>query len=191
MAYDTSEREARRDAGTSGSTLEHEPEVVRPRLDENTALVDTTVHRAHRRLLRRLFPRPEDRQVAEHRLSELEIGFDFRQRALKMAVETKLQAVEELCNHVLVTGKSELRRRRQEFFADQRLRLQTAMDDIAERFHERVDEQLARLPSIADERLREREERRLLAGVDQFHDMLDELARDFMEIIKDSVSRRD
>ncbi len=65
----------------------------------------------------------ENRALLEAALTN-KTGFEYRRRALHMAVEAKLQVIEEMCNHVLVTSKSEIRRQRQEFFAEQRLRLE-------------------------------------------------------------------
>ncbi len=106
-----------------------------------------------------------------------------------MAVETKLQAVEEMCNHLLVTGKSEIRRERQEFFAGQSLKLQVAMDECAEAFNRQIDGRFQRLDTLRHEYLRRKEEERLLKAVEQFHAMLDELAAEFVAIIHEGVNR--
>lgn len=106
-----------------------------------------------------------------------------------MAVETKLQAVEEMCNHLLVTGKSEIRRERQEFFAGQSLKLQAAMDECADAFNRQIDGRFQRLDNLRNDYLRGREEERLLKAVEQFHAMLDELAAEFVAIIHEGVNR--
>lgn len=97
--------------------LDHEPRELTPHVAQNSELVDHTLTRAHANLMRRLFPSELERVVHAHELEQIKTGFDYRHRILHMAVETKMQAVEEMCNHLLVTGKSEIRRERQEFFA--------------------------------------------------------------------------
>ena len=97
--------------------------------------------------------------------------------------------IEELCNHVLVTGKSEIRRQRQEFFAEQRLRLEQAMNDCADRFNAEMERRLETLSRYQHPHLRQREEERLLKTIDQFQDMLEQLGREFMDIIQEGVSR--
>lgn len=172
-----------------GSILDREPRELTPHVTQNAELVDHTLTRAHDNLIRRLFPGELERVVHVHELEQIKTGFDYRQRILHMAVETKLQAVEEMCNHLLVTGKSEIRRERQEFFAEQSLKLQVAMDECADAFNQQIDGRFQRLASVQHEYLRHKEEERLLKGVDQFHAMLDELATEFASIIHEGINR--
>jgi hypothetical protein len=176
-------------ADGQGHLLEREPEPARPYLRDNVALVDQALNRAHADLLARLFPGDVERAVRGAELQELEIGFDYRRRALEMAVETKLQAIEEICNHALVTGKGEIRRKRQEFFAEQKVLLQRTMDDCAERFHAQLERRFDALARLKVLRIREREEQRLNDAIDRFHDMLSDLTDDFIDIIRERVRR--
>jgi len=169
--------------------LEREHEVLQPHMESNTSLVARTLDRPSQGFLARLFPDEVDEIVQTHELAQLQTGFEYRRRALQMAVETKLQAVEEMCNHVLVTGKSEIRRKRQEFFAEQKLKLQESMNAYAERFHTDMERRFDAMAAMRHERIREREEQRLLRAVDEFHDMLDQLGREFLDIIREGVSR--
>ena len=170
-------------------SAKEEPDPVQAQVSENTALVDATLQARERSLFRRLFPAEEDRVIRDHQVAQITTGFEYRRRALQMAVETRLQAIEEMCNHVLVTGKSEIRRQRQEFFAEQRLKLEQAMNDCSERFNQEVERRLGALARYSHPHLREREEERLLRSIDQFQDMLDQLAQGFMQIIQEGVSR--
>lgn len=167
-----------------------ESDVIRIEADGNAGKVDAAIDRHANRLLSRLLPDAIDRKVREHGIAELEIGFDYRRRALQMAVESKLQAVEEMCNHVLMTGKSEVRRKRQEFFAGQRLQLQTTLDDLAQRFNADMEKRLNGLGELSHPVLREREMRRLENGIDEFHATLERLTRDFLSIVEEGVSHR-
>lgn len=169
--------------------LDQEPNAVQAQLSENKALIETALNARERGLLRRLFPGEEGRLIREHERESLKSGFEYRRRALHMAVEAKLQAIEGVCNHVLVTGKSEIRRQRQEFFAEQRLRLEQAMNDCADRFNAEMERRLEALSRYHNIHLREREEQRLLRTIDQFQDMLEQLGREFMDIIQEGVSR--
>lgn len=167
-----------------------ESEVIRAEADTNAVAVDAAINRHQARWLARLLPDSADRKVAAHELEQLEVGFDYRRRALRMAIESKLQAVEEMCNHVLMTGKSEVRRKRQEFFAEQRLKLQQTLDDIAERFNIDTERRLLALERITHPMLRERESRRLENGIDEFHATLERLTVDFLAIVEEGVSHR-
>lgn len=167
-----------------------ESEVIRVEADGNAMKVDAAIERRHSRILSRLLPDAVDRKVEEHAIIELDIGFDYRRRALQMAVESKLQAVEEMCNHVLMTGKSEVRRKRQEFFANQRLLLQRTLDDLAQRFNEDMEKRLHALDRMNHPTLREREARRLENAIDEFHATLERLTQDFLAIVEEGVSHR-
>ncbi len=168
--------------------LDREPRELTPHVARNTELVDHTLTRTHANLIRRLFPGELERVVREHEMEQIKTGFEYRRRIVHMAVETKLQAVEEMCNHLLVTGKSEIRRERQEFFAGQSLKLQVAMDECADAFNRQIDNRFQRLDTLRHEHLRRKEEERLLKAVEQFHTMLDELASEFVAIIHEGIS---
>jgi len=160
---------------------------IRTSMDENVALVKTVVDKPNHGLMRRLFPNAGERMARESELKELETGFEYRQRALRMAVESRLQAIEEACNHVLVTGKSEIRRERQEFFAEQVHKLAGKMHDYAERFNLEIDDRLKTLEQYEHDAIRKREEERLYRQLDNFHKMLDEMAKEFENIIHEGV----
>jgi hypothetical protein len=168
--------------------LDQEPNVVQAHVSENRALLEAALTK-EQDLLRRLFPSEEGCLIREHERESLKAGFEYRRRALHMAVEAKLQVIEEMCNHVLVTSKSEIRRQRQEFFAEQRLRLEQAMNACADRFNAEMERRLETLSRYQHPHLRQREEERLLKTIDQFQDMLEQLGREFMDIIQEGVSR--
>jgi len=169
--------------------LDREPEVLQPHMETNTALVTQTLDRTSYRFVDRLFPGQLGRIVQAHELAQLQTGFEYRRRALQMAVETKLQAVEEMCNHVLVTGKSEIRRKRQEFFAEQKLKLQESINAYAERFHAETDRRFDALAAMRNDYMRSREEERLLRAVDEFHSMIEHLGQEFLAIIREGITR--
>ena len=170
--------------------IEREPESLAPHMDQNRMLVNRAMQREQDNFIARLFPSDSERQVRRHELQQLQVGFDYRRRALHLAVETKLQAIEESCNHVLVTGKAEIRRQRQEFFAEEKLKLQQSMNQVIDRFHTEMERRFDTLGKLRHEVLREREEQRLLQAVDRFHAMLDELEDGFVSIIHEGVSSR-
>jgi hypothetical protein len=175
---------------TASAILEREPKALQPHMEHNTALVAQAMRRGHERLLARIFPSDADRALRSHELEQIQTGFEYRRRALRMAVETKLQAVEEMCNQVLVTGKAEIRRKRQEFFAEQKLTLQESMNGYSERFHTEMERRFTALEGLRHPHIREREEQRLLRAVDEFHEMLEQLGADFLAIIHEGVSSR-
>jgi hypothetical protein len=170
--------------------IEREPKALAPHLDQNRVLVARAMQRDQEQFLLRLFPNETEREVRRHELDQIKVGFDYRRRALHLAVETKLQAIEEKCNDVLVTGKAEMRRNRQEFFAEEKLKLVQSMNLVVERFHEEITTRFEALDKQRIEAIRDREEQRLLRAVDQFHAMLDDLTAGFESIIHEGVSAK-
>lgn len=189
MNRSKSNHQADANTDSSANRATAAPRDLHREVDHNTALVDRTLAQQPSTLIARLFPHQSQQAIQEFQQAQLKTGFDYRKRALEMAVETKLQAVEELCNHLLVTGKSETRRRRQEFFAEQKLKLQQTMDNCADRFNQDMEQRFERLNGYQVTQVREREEQRLLTAIDQFHNMLDHMGREFMDIIQEGVSR--
>jgi len=73
---------------SSTAILEREPESLQPHMASNSTLVAKTLDRPSHGLLTRLFPGDVDRIVQGHELAQLQTGFEYRRRALQMAVET-------------------------------------------------------------------------------------------------------
>ena len=170
--------------------IDREPKALAPHLDQNRVLVARAMQRDQEQFLLRLFPTEAEREVRRHELDQIKVGFDYRRRALHLAVETKLQAIEEKCNDVLVTGKAEMRRKRQEFFAEEKLKLVESMNDVVERFHAEITTRYEALDKQRIEAIRDREEQRLLRAIDQFHAMLEDLGKGFESIIHEGVSAK-
>lgn len=136
-----------------------------------------------------LMDRQRRKLVQGNVLVELRQGFEYRQQALRMALETRLQAMEEHCNHVLVTGKAQYRRERNSFFARQLMELQEQMSGLADRFNLEVDQRLQKLDSYHSDHLKQREQERLEKSIDDFMDTLDALMDDFKNIFYSHVGR--
>lgn len=159
-------------------------------MEENMELVEKARDNSGKGLFSRILRRSASRLSLEAEQNELRAGFHYRSRALQLAVESKLQAVEEACNHVLVTGKSEIRRERQEFFADQVSRLSITMHQYAEEFNLEVDRRLQEIDATYKSPvIREKEEARLCRQIEDFHDMLETMAVEFQHIIKEGVRK--
>ena len=74
--------------------------------------------------LDRLFKGDLYRILEDSRIKQARTELDFRERALRIAKETQLQALQETYNQFLVKGKGKFRRDRAEFFAEQALILE-------------------------------------------------------------------
>jgi hypothetical protein len=142
-----------------------------------------------RGLLRRLIPNATQRELDDHERQVITTGLDYQRRALAMAVEARLQAMEEACNHALVTGKAAIRRERQEFFGEQLVLLRRCMELYADQFNEEMDRRFTALERYQNPHLRQREEERLVHAVNEFHTLLERLSGEFIAIVNEGVSR--
>lgn len=155
---------------------------------DNEALVSQAMEQNTGGWLHRILPDNRRRLTLGAERDELAAGFEYRRKSLQLAVDSKLQAVEEACNHVLVTGKSEIRRERQEFFADQVSRLAMSMHNYAEAFNTEIDQRLMEIErKYQTEIIREKERQRLIRQIEDFHIVLEEMATEFQQIINEGV----
>lgn len=157
-------------------------------MNENESLVEAARENNTGGWIQRLIPDGATQMAVSAEQDELSIGFEYRRKALQLAAESKLQAVEEACNHVLVTGKSEIRRERQEFFADQVSRLSMSMHAYAEEFNTEIDQRLGEIETLyKSEIIRDRERARLVRQIEDFHSVLEDMASEFQQIIDEGV----
>lgn len=130
------------------------------------------------------------RLVREHLITELSLGFENRRAALEMVLESRLQSVREACNHVLVTGKTQLRQQRIDYFGQVYRNLESSIQKIADQFLAEADARYARLTRISSEHLREHERKRQEKAATDFLDTLDQLMDDFRAILSENVQAR-
>jgi hypothetical protein len=164
-----------------------EPAVLKPIVDESDRRVEKALNHHTDSIVQRIFPTDASRAAAEFKLVELNSGVEYRKQALSLAVDTRIQAIEEMCNHVLVTGKAEIRRERQEFFAEQRMALEEKLNPMIDRYLRGMEERYAKLAELKPQRLRDREEKRLNTSLDEFMDLIEELLSEFTSIIHEGV----
>jgi hypothetical protein len=141
-------------------------------------------------LLPALVNRQERLLVREHVAAELALGFEHRRVALGMVLESRLQAVREACNHVLVVGKTHLRQQRIDHFGQVYRQLESRMQDLADGFLAEADARYARLERIASEHLRARERARQEKAAMDFLDTIDCLMDEFRAILSENVQAR-
>lgn len=134
--------------------------------------------------------RQQGKVVHRLALSELEQGLEYRHQAVRMALETRLQAMEEHCNHVLVTGKTQYRQERNSFFMDEMVKLQSRMDELADQFNESVDKRLERAQNYSSDYLKARQQERLEKSIDDFMETLDLLIDDFKAIFQSKINHQ-
>ena len=135
----------------------------------------------------RLFNRKQRSLVRDALVSELGQGFKHRQKAIDMALETRLHSIREACNHVLVTGKTHLRQQRLEYFGEALKRVEQRMGELADDFLHEADERYKRLETFNSDVIREREKQRIEKSVHSFLSTLDILMDEFSSIIHEHI----
>ena len=155
----------------------------------NEMQVESAVKRHQGRSFLLPFNREERKQVQSNIIAELEMGFEYRRKALAVTLDARLQVIEESCNHVLMTGKTYLRQQRSQFFAKELMLLKHSMDEMADEFAINVDQRLEKVNKYSNQMIREREQERLEKSVVTFLDTLDGLVDDFINIVNESVHR--
>ncbi len=153
----------------------------------NELQVESAVKRHQGRSFLLPFNREERKQVQNNILAELEMGFEYRRKALAVTLDARLQVIEESCNHVLMTGKTHLRQQRSQFFARALMDLKHDMDEIADEFSMQIDQRLKQVNKFNNEMIRAREQERLEKSVVTFLDTLDQLVEDFVNIVNENV----
>ncbi len=136
------------------------------------------------------FNNKQKKVVQAHLLNELTQGFDHRRKALDMALETRLHSIREACNHVLVTGKTNLRQQRAQYFGDAYSEVEKSMNNLADEFLTDIDQRFENLKKYKSEIIRQRENQRLESSVDNFLATLDSLMAEFRNIINENIDHQ-
>lgn len=140
-------------------------------------------------LLAKLLPTQLDKTLAEQEVAEVQVIGETRHRALSMALEAKLQAIEEELNETLLKGKAELRVERELFVQNQFDRLLDELNRRMERFQQDLERRFERLDGIKHPRLREMEELRIERDYQRYESWVDAKVDDFTQAITEGVRR--
>ncbi|HGG59981.1 MAG TPA: hypothetical protein ENK26_08730 [Gammaproteobacteria bacterium] len=120
---------------------------------------------------------------------ELEMGFEYRQEAIAMALELRLQSFRETCNQVLVNGKTRLREQRLQYFTETYAQVERRLNNLTEEFLEEVDHRFQRLDRFANPIVREKEEARLQKRLNNFIDTFEKLMASFAGILNEEIGQ--
>jgi hypothetical protein len=175
------------DNQTLAENLAQLPAEANRRGEEAEHRLGATLRRHNESVLTRLTNPQEHRVVREHLAAELAQGFEYRRAALSLAMESRLQSIREACNHVLMTGKTQLRQERIDYFGQVYRQLETQLQELADAYIADADTRFARVEKIASEHLRERERARQKKSALDFLDTLDQLMDEFRGIIGETI----
>ncbi len=129
----------------------------------------------------------ERKLVREAARKELRMGFDYRQEALSMALDLRLQSFREACNQVLVNGKAALRKERLEYFTKTYAEVEKYINEQTETFLRDLDQRFENIARYRNETLRKREQQRLEKRMDDFLVTFDRLMMQFASILNEEI----
>ncbi len=133
----------------------------------------------------------ERKKIRQAALAEMEKGFAYRQKNIEMALDLRLQSFREVCNQILVHGKTALRQERVEYYSQTYAQVERHIEELTREFMQDMDERFENIARFKTERLRERETRRLEKTLDSFLDTCDRLMTQFASILNEEIAAQD
>ncbi len=138
-------------------------------------------------LMVRLFPSKRQRDVAKHELRLAKTECDFREKAIRIARDAQILAIEEMYNDYLVKGKTFIRRERTEFVLDQKLRMERELLKASDEFNQQIMISYESAEKIKLPRLREKQLELIDDSIDSFHNLATQLKEQFQNILNEGV----
>lgn len=127
--------------------------------------------------------------VQDKLMAELAQGFDHRRQALSLVLESRLHSVREACNHILTTGKTQLRQQRLEYFGRVFYQVEQRLNLLADQFLLDLDTRFERIEQYKNKAIRDREQKRMERSLDAFMHTMDSLMDDFRHIVHENVGQ--
>ncbi|MEE4357083.1 MAG: hypothetical protein V2I97_11495 [Desulfococcaceae bacterium] len=137
--------------------------------------------------LKKLFPDKRQRENAEHDLRLARTEFDFREKALGIARDAQLQAIQEMYNDYLVRGKIPIRRERAEFVLEQKMMLENRVSILSQEFETSLMKNYEQAEKIHIPSLKSRKMQMLDDTIDEYFNLVDQLRNSFKEILDEGV----
>ncbi len=175
------------DTQQTSTTMKPVPDEAEGRVSENEEMVQRAVVRHQDTIVPMMFNRKERQLVRDQLMAELDQGFTHRRQTLDLVLQTRLHSIQEACNHLLVTGKTELRQQRTAYFSRVYQQVFHDLDQLSNRFLAGLDERFQKLNTFQTDYIREREQKRLEKSVDDFLDTVDQLMDEFRHIVSENV----
>ncbi|PID64635.1 MAG: hypothetical protein CR963_00025 [Gammaproteobacteria bacterium] len=171
----------------TSKNMDSVPDEAEGRVSENEKLVNRAVGRHQGTLIPVVFNRKERQLVRDQLMAELDQGFRHRRQTLDLVLQTRLQSIQEACNHLLVKGKTDLRQQRTDYFSRVYKQVFHNLDQLSSAFLAEIDQRLQKLNTFQTDFIREREQKRLEKSVDDFLDTLAQLMDEFRHIVSENV----
>lgn len=136
---------------------------------------------------RKLFPTRQQRQIEQAKYKTVKARYDYQIRAIQVAHEAQLQAIQEMYNDFLIQGKAKIRKDRSEFFQEQYENLMLTLTNKSQEFTSRINTSYQQLEAITVESLRKRQERLIGTIADSYFETVEKLIRNFQRILDEEI----
>jgi hypothetical protein len=167
-------------------TIPEENPMVKDIVEEVTSYVED--YREGERIpWRKLFPTRQQRKIEEAKYKTVQARYDHQTRAIRVAHEAQLQAIQEMYNDFLVQGKAKIRKDRSEFFQEQYENLMMTLANKSQEFTCRMNAGYQQLEAITVESLRKRQERLIGTIADSYYETVEKLIRNFQRILDEEI----
>jgi len=140
-----------------------------------------------RTLLQKVFPDRQQRFIELAKHKTVKARYEFQLRAVQIAHEAQLQAIQEMYNDFLVQGKAKIRKDRAEFFQQQFEALMNTLAGRSQDFSQRIKLAYQQVESISVESLRKRQERLIDTIADSYYDTVEKLIDSFQRILDEEI----
>jgi len=160
--------------------------VMREIVEEVSGYVEDYKDR-ERTLLQKVFPDRQQRYIELAKHKTVKARYEFQMRAVQIAHEAQLQAIQEMYNDFLVQGKAKIRKDRAEFFQQQFENLMTTLAHKSQEFSERIKSAYQQVETINIDSLKKRQERLVDTIADGYYETVEKLIRSFQRILDEEI----
>lgn len=172
---------------TSGGLTGHTDASIQRASTEAQTIIEEVDSVKRNAFLEKLFPDALQREKARGQLSIVKQEFEYREQALAIVHRTSLEAITSICDQYLRQGKAGLHTETTNYIMEQRERFCANLDDVTERFFQKLMEKKRAARACEDEELKAH---RLAMCDDElfsFSHFTQVLQKQFNDIVESSV----
>lgn len=123
--------------------------IADPKVTAKNDYNTTVIIDKHRAFLQRMFPGKLQQALNNSELIQAKTELEFREKALKISKESRLQSIKETYNNFLVISKGTIRKDRAIFLSRQLQELEVEINEITSIFYQLIEDQYAKLDKIS------------------------------------------
>lgn len=135
----------------------------------------------------KLFPTRQQRQIELAKYKTVKERYEYQIRAVQIAHQAQLQAIQEMYNDFLVKGKAKIRKDRSEFFQHQHEQLMRVLAQKSQEFTAQLAANYKQVEGIDVEKLRERQEALIDTIAESYYTTVGKLIYNFQRILDEEI----